>query len=99
MPPTAGPPGTEPAAYTRASGIDPVGPDCPPTLLIHGRLDSLVSVHESERLAAKLTAAGRPNLLVTIPWASHAFDTVNFNGPGSQVTPYAVAWFLEAVTR
>jgi len=50
-------------------------------------------------LAAKLTAAGRPNALVTIPWATHAFDTINFDGPGAQITTYSVAWFLAAATR
>jgi acetyl esterase/lipase len=52
-----------------------------------------------ELLAAKLTAAGRPNTLVSVPWASHAFDTINFDGPGAQITTYSIAWFLAAVTR
>ena len=94
--------GTEsavPAAYAAASAITRVGPASPPTLLIHGRLDSLVPVAQSERLAAKLAAAGRPNLLLEIPWATHAFDTDNFDGPGTQLSTYAIGWFLESVTR
>ena len=27
------------------------------------------------------------------------FDTVNFDGPGAQITTYSIAWFLAAVTR
>jgi len=94
--------GTEsevPAAYAAASAITLVGPASPPTLLIHGRLDSLVPVAQSARLAAKLAAASRPNLLVELPCDSHAFDTLNFDGPGTQLSTYAIAWFLESVTR
>jgi acetyl esterase/lipase len=94
-----GTPETAPAAYDSASGLALVGPDSPPTLLIHGGLDSLVPVNYSERLAAKLTAAGRPNALVVVPWASHGFDTINFDGPGTQISTYSIAWFLAAVTR
>ncbi len=88
-----------PEAYASASGIALVGPASPPTLLIHGRLDSLVPVGHSERLAAKLAAAGRPNLLLEIPWASHGFDTDDFDSPGTQLSTYAIDWFLAAVTR
>jgi acetyl esterase/lipase len=94
-----GTPETAPAAYDSASGLVLAGPASPPTLLIHGRLDTLVPASQSELLAAKLTAAGRPNTLVSVPWASHAFDTVNFDGPGAQITTYSIAWFLAAVTR
>lgn len=94
-----GTPAAVPAAYDSASGLVLAGPASPPTLLIHGALDSMVPVRQCELLAAKLTAAGRPNLLVEIPWASHAFDTLNFDGPGTQLSTYAVDWFLESVTR
>lgn len=94
-----GTPETVPAAYDSASGLMLAGPASPPTLLNHGRLDSLLPVDQSERLAAKLTAAGRPNALVEVPWASHAFDTINFDSPGTQISTYAEAWFLAAVTR
>ena len=94
-----GTPATAPRAYASASSLTLVGPDTPPTLLIHGRLDTSVPVSQSEQLAAKLTAAGRPNLLVEIPWASHAFDTLNFDGPGTQLSTYSIEWFLAAVTR
>lgn len=94
-----GTPATVTAAYDSASGLVLAGPASPPTLLIHGRLDSLLPLRQSELLAAKLTAAGRPNVLVSIPWASHAFDTINFDGPGAQITTYSIAWFLAAVTR
>ncbi|HEX2855731.1 MAG TPA: alpha/beta hydrolase [Opitutaceae bacterium] len=94
-----GTPATAQAAYANASGLSLVNAASPPTLLIHGALDSMIPLEQSQRLAAKLTAAGRPNALVVVPWASHAFDTLNFNGPGSQISEFSIAWFLEAVTR
>lgn len=90
---------TAAAAFDSASSLMLAGPASPPTLLIHGGLDSMVPVNQSERLAAKLTATGRPNLLVEIPWASHAFDTLDFDSPGAQISTYSIAWFLAAVTR
>lgn len=87
------------AHYDSASAVTLVGSDTPPTLILHGALDSTLSISQSRELAAKLNASGRPCLLIVIPWASHAFDTLNFNGPGSQVTTYSVERFLAAVTR
>jgi acetyl esterase/lipase len=70
----------------------------PPTLLIHGTIDTLVWRRHSERLAAQLEAAGRPHLFVELPWATHAFE-FNLNGPGGQLSTYTVSWFLSAITR
>ena len=93
-----GTPTSAPAAYAAASPINFVGPATPPTLLIHGERDDLVSVVHSERLAARLAAAGRPELLVRLPWANHGTDFV-LRGPGGQIATYAVEHFLAAVFR
>jgi hypothetical protein len=37
-------------------------------------------------------------VFVSLPWASHAFE-YNLNGPGGQLTTYALEWFLAAVTN
>lgn len=94
-----GTPATARAAYDGASGVLLVGPGAPPTLLLHGRLDTIVPDSQSELLAEKLGAVGVPHALVSLPWATHGFDYVDFNGPGAQITMYAVEWFLSAVTR
>ena len=94
-----GTPTTDRAAYDSASGALLVGPGTPPTLLFHGRLDTIVPDSQSRLLAGKLAAAGVPHALVSLPWATHGFDYVNFNGPGGQITAYAVQWFLSVVTR
>jgi len=66
--------------------------------LLHGSIDTLVWRRHSERLAARLSEAERPHVLVELPWATHAFE-FNLAGPGGQLTTFAVRWFLHAVTR
>jgi acetyl esterase/lipase len=93
-----GSPDAAPAAYDAAAPIGFVGPRTPPTLLIHGGRDELVTPVQSERLAARLAAAGRPHLLLRLPWATHGFDYF-FGGPGGQLSTYAVERFLAAVNK
>jgi acetyl esterase/lipase len=93
-----GTPETVPKTYDSASAILLVAAKSPPTLLVHGTIDTLVWNRQSVRLAARLTDAGVPNLLVSLPWATHALE-YNPSGPSGQLTDYAVAWFLAAVCR
>ncbi len=93
-----GTPETAGAAYDSASGILMVGPGSPPTLMLHGTIDTLVWNRHSVRLAARLTEAGVPNLFVSMPWATHALE-YNLSSPSGQLTTYSVAWFLAAVCR
>ncbi len=86
------------AAYDSASAILLVDAHSPPTLLVHGTIDTLVWNRQSERLADRLTEAGVSNMLVSMPWVSHALE-YNLSGPSGQLTEYAVAWFLSAVCR
>lgn len=93
-----GTPDSAASAYAAASPITFVGPDTPPTLLIHGGRDELVTFRQSERLAARLAEAGRPHLLLALPWATHGAD-FNLSGPTGQLSTYAVEHFLGVVTR
>jgi acetyl esterase/lipase len=93
-----GTPSTARAAYDSASSILHVVPATPPTLLMHGQLDALVWHKQSERLAQRLTDVGVPHVFISLPWATHAFE-FNVNGPGGQLTTFAVEWFLAAVTK
>ena len=88
------------SAYDSASAQGLVrGPDkTPPTLLMHGTIDTLCWVKHSQRLADRLTRAEVPNVMVELPWAVHAFD-FNLDGPGGQLTTYAVSEFLAVVCR
>jgi acetyl esterase/lipase len=65
----------------------------PPTLLVHGALDQLVWHRHSERLDARLAAAGVPRYFLSLPWATHACD-FNPHGPSGQLIDYAVSWLL-----
>ncbi|MEY4938491.1 MAG: hypothetical protein RIQ93_226 [Verrucomicrobiota bacterium] len=93
-----GPPAVAAAAYDSASALQHVTSSAPPTLLLHGRNDTLVWHRHSERLQARLAEQGVPHAFISLPWATHAFD-FNLNGPGGQLTTFAVEWFLAAVTR
>jgi acetyl esterase/lipase len=90
-------PDQAPEVYAAASPTSCVGPNTPPTLLIHGGSDELVSPIQSERLAARLAQAGRPYLLLRLPWATHGCDA-HFGGPAGQLSTYAIERFLAAVT-
>ena len=94
-----GNPETARDAYQSASGALLVTSRAPPTLILHGGLDINVFPEQAQRLDKKLAAAGVPHALVSLPWAAHAFDFVNFNTPGAQIERYAVARFLASVTR
>jgi acetyl esterase/lipase len=86
------------AAYDSASAILLVGPRTPPTLMVHGSIDTLVWNKQSERLSARLTEAKVPNLLLSLPWATHALE-YNLSGPSGQLARYAVQWFLARACR
>ena len=87
------------ANYERASPINLVRPGLPPTLLLNGARDNIVEARFGAMLDTKLRANGDTSILVTIPWADHAFDTVP-NGPSGQLSRYVVERFLAwALTR
>jgi acetyl esterase/lipase len=94
-----GSPETARAAYRSASGAMLVTPRSPPTLILHGGLDINVFPEQAKVLDRNLAAAGVPHALVSLPWAAHAFDFVNFNTPGAQIGRYATERFLASVTR
>lgn len=84
-------------AYFAASAINFVSAASPPTLLIQGALDRMVTPEETARLEARLRAAGVKHLAVNLPWATHKCDK-SFAGPCGQMVTYAVERFLDGVT-
>lgn len=93
-----GSPTQVPNGYIAASPCSFVGPTTPPTLLIHGGRDEVVSAVQSERLQVCLTEAQRPHLFVRLPWATHGCDA-HFSGPSGQISTYAIEYFLAVVTQ
>ncbi len=84
--------------YVSASSQSLARADSPPTLLIHGELDTLSWDRHSERLTTRLAELHVPHYYLRLPWATHGFD-FNPDGPGGQLNDYAIDRFLTAVTR
>jgi len=91
-----GSPEDMPARFEAASPIRLVRPDLPPTMLIHGGNDELVSPVQSRRLARELDRVGARCMHLELPWGKHGMDA-NLAGPSGQITLYALERFLAAV--
>jgi acetyl esterase/lipase len=83
-------------AYFAASPINFVSGASPPTLLIHGALDSTIRPEETTRLDARLREAGVKHMYLNLPWATHRCDR-SFGGPCGQVMTYAIERFLDGI--
>lgn len=84
--------------YDDASPYEHISSMTPPTLLIHGAKDPLTWYRQSERLTKKLKEHNVPNIYIELPWGTHAFD-YNFNGPGGQISRFAVERFLASIVK
>lgn len=94
-----GPPGGElDDVYVTASAQLQAKASSPPTLLIHGEPDTLVWHRHSVRLTTRLRELGVKCTFLELPWATHAFD-FNADGPGGQLTDFAIRRFLADVTH
>lgn len=81
-------------AYHASSPLETVSSGCPPTLLIHGVKDEMVSYLHSTKLKTRLDELEVKSLLISIPWGTHGCD-YNFSGPSSQLCRYGIESFLE----
>jgi acetyl esterase/lipase len=93
-----GTPDDQPEAYTAASPITYATRPQPPTLLIYGGRDHVVSPRFGAALHDRLRATGTTSVLLELPWAEHAFDAVPF-GPGGQLALYHTERFLAWALR
>lgn len=87
-----------PAKYVACSPLEFVSRQSPPTLIIHGANDVLVAYEHSRRLNQKLQQNGIKHYWLKLPWATHGFD-YHLNGPGGQLSTYAVETFLNTITQ
>jgi acetyl esterase/lipase len=90
-------PDADPGVYRDASPITYAGArTVPPTLLVHGGSDELVSFENTRRLADVLLRARHPATVVEMPWATHGCDYI-VRGPCYRISRIAVDQFLERV--
>jgi acetyl esterase/lipase len=85
-------------AYHDCSPVNFITAASPPTLLIHGAHDDIVYVLHSERIDQRLCEVGVQHYFLRIPWGNHGCDA-NLNGPGGQLSVYAIERFLAAVFK
>jgi acetyl esterase/lipase len=85
-----------PQKYFNCSPLEFVNEQSVPTLIIHGDNDVLVAPEHSRRLNLKLQQNGIKHYYLKLPWATHGFD-YNLNGPGGQLSTYAVETFLNNI--
>jgi len=85
-----------PDMYQLASPISYVHPDCPPTLLLHGKQDFTIPVGPTIALYKKLVQSGVPAINVVFPWTDHGFDLLlpPQTNPAAQSALYDVDRFL-----
>lgn len=86
-----GTPGEVPEEYRLASPVAHAGPHCPPTLLLQGEHDSIVSAVAVRALADRLRGVGVPVVHIEYPCTEHAFDLIL-----PQISPSAQASWYEA---
>lgn len=80
------------------SPVAHVGPDCPPTLILQGRHDHVISLEDVRELHESLVAAGCRSVLVELPQVEHAFDMLALQvSPPAQAALYDVERFLALV--
>lgn len=87
-----------PDRYAASSPVEFVNGTSVPTLIIHGQNDVLVAYEHSIRLNRKLEDNGIKHFFLSLSWATHGFD-YNLNGPGGQLSTYAIERFLHNVTE
>lgn len=80
--------------YITASPLTRACARSAPTLLVHGKIDRIVSVHHSEAMLETLQKLGVPAEILILPHAEHAFDQ-NFDGLNSQIEQQVVLRFLK----
>lgn len=88
-----GPPLAEPEKYRLGSATSWTDRPLPPTLIIHGTGDQLVSPEHARRLARALGAAAQRSELLLVPFAEHGFDR-RPGGIGEQLARARILGFL-----
>lgn len=93
-----GAPDEIPDIYQLISPLTYAGPGCPPTLLLQGEHDYLLSTEPARMLYQKLRSARVPAVYVELPQTEHTFDLfLPVVSPPAQAALYDVDRFLALV--
>ena len=87
---------SNPDIYNRHVVKNYVSSDCPPTLIVQGTIDGLVSAKESRDLAVTLDTVGAFNIYLEVPFGQHGFDEIPGTA-GNLLTYYFVPRFILSV--
>ncbi|MBK03249.1 MAG: hypothetical protein CL920_27315 [Deltaproteobacteria bacterium] len=85
-------------AFDDASPIKWVDQRTPPSLLIFGTRDPLVSPKHGKMLSSTLSKARIKHVLLELPWATHGCDVIA-TGPCGQLSLYAIERFLHTTLK
>ncbi len=84
-----------PEMYRLISPITYVDAHCPPTMMVHGTHDLLVSHLEVERLLAALRQNDVPSIFIPLPGCDHSFESVLPRiSPSAQTSAYYMERFI-----
>ena len=88
-----GPPAQFPDRYRAVSPLAHVRAGLPPTFIAYGEQDHLIPTSGHRPMAAKLTKAGVPNVLLVVPYSDHGYDAF-WGSIGGQMTRHVLSDFL-----
>jgi acetyl esterase/lipase len=93
------PPEQVPAELKAASPVTYVSKDDPPFLIIHGDMDPIVPLAQSEELAGALESVGVPVSLVVVKGGGHALDEPGAQPDTKEIEAMIVDFFVREVQR
>ena len=88
-----------PAELEAASPVTYVSKDDPPFLIIHGDMDTIVPLAQSEEMASALESVGVPVSLVVVEGGGHALDEPDAQPDTEQIEEMIVRFFVREVQR
>lgn len=95
-----GTPDEVPEAYRLFSPVEHVDGSCPPTLLLQGAHDMIVSPEAVHEMAQKLNLVGAPVTYVAYPKVEHAFDLILPTiSPSARAATHEVDRFLSRLRQ
>jgi acetyl esterase/lipase len=86
-----------PAELQAASPVTYVSKGDPPFLIIHGDMDPIVPLAQSEELAVALESAGVPDSFVVVKGGGHALDEPGAQPDQEQIEAMIVDFFVQQV--